>query len=276
MIKFGRVADAAIRFDREARGFEVATRVGAVAAGHSPELLGRLEVDGLPASVQTAAVGEPLSRHLAGRGPRAAKLATLDSIAAWILTIAATPPRDAPPTAELRYLEEEVLPHWTSHGAPEDLVARAANVPGAHVHGDLYVENVIVQPGGFTAIDWEDAQPDGLALSDMLDFLLGALFVLDRPAGLGEAEAKARLLRGESDLSSVLFSWIRRAAQTLELESDAVATLVTLRILDAASAWQKYDALNEGPPADSLPQGRFAELWLSDPALGPGWDRWRA
>jgi hypothetical protein len=212
---------------------------------------------------------------LAGRQSHAAKLATVDSIAEWILTIAATPPRDAPPAAELRYLERDVLPHWTGRGAPEDLLARVHAVPGAYVHGDLYVENLVVRPDGFTAIDWEDAQPDGLALSDLLDFLLGALFVLERPEGLGDAETKARLLRGESALSGVLFGWLRRAAQRLELEPQAVATLVTLRILDVASAWRRYDALGEGPTAETLPQERLAELWLSDPALGPQWDRWR-
>jgi hypothetical protein len=276
VVKFGRLPAAAERFDREERGFEIAARVGAVAAGRAPRLLGRLEVDGLPASVETAAVGEPLIAHLRGRSSRATKLATVDSIAEWILAVAATGPRDVPPEAELRYLERDVLPHWTGRGAPRDLVTRVEDVPGAHVHGDLYLENLIVRPDGFTAIDWEDAQPDGLALSDMLDFLLGALFVLDQPQGLGEAEAKARLLRGESDLSGVLFAWLRRAVQTLELEPAAVAPLVTLRILDAASAWRRYDALGEGEVADALPHERLAELWLSDPALGPDWNRWRA
>jgi hypothetical protein len=275
VVKFGRLAAAAERFDKDERGFEVAARVGAVASGRAPRPMGRLEVDGLPVSVETAAVGELLAAYLAGPRSRATKLATIDGIAEWILTVAATPPRDAPPEAELRYLERDVLPHWTGRGAPEDLVARVEAVPGAYVHGDLYVENLVVRSDGFTAIDWEDAQPDGLALSDLLDFLLGALFVLERREGLGEAVTKARLLRGESDLSGVLFGWLRKAAHTLELEPQAVATLVTLRILDVASAWRRYDALAEEPAAETLPQERLAELWLSDPALGPDWDRWR-
>ena len=188
----------------------------------------------------------------------------------------ALPPRPAPPEAELRYLERDVLPHWTGRGAPADLAARVAGVPGAPVHGDLVPQNVIVGPSGFTAIDWEDAQPDGLALSDLLDFLLGALIVLDRPGGLGDAEAKGRLLRGESDLSGVLFEWLRRAARALKLEPEAVAALVTLRILDVGSARRAYEAVDEAPVAETLPEERLAELWLSDPALGPDWDRWRA
>jgi hypothetical protein len=275
VVKFGRLPAAAERFDLDRRGFEVATRIGAVQSGRAPRPMGRLEVDGLPASVETAAVGELLTTFLAGPRPRAAKLATVDAIAEWILSVAAMPPRDAPPEAELRYLEEDVLPHWTSRGAPADLVARVEAVPGAHVHGDLWVDNLVVRPDGFTAIDWENAQPDGLALSDLLDFLSGALFVLERREGLGEAETKARLLRGESDLSGVLFGWLRRAAQTLELTPQAVATLVTLRILDVASAWRRYDAMGEAPAAETLPQERLAEVWLSDPALGPDWDRWR-
>jgi hypothetical protein len=276
VVKFGRLAAAADRFDREERGLEIAARVGAAAAGRAPRPLGRFEVDGLPASLETAAVGHPLRAHLAGRQPRAAKLATIDSIADWVLAVAAAPPRPAPPEAELRYLERDVLPHWTGRGAPADLAARVAGVPGAPVHGDLVPQNVIVGPSGFTAIDWEDAQPDGLALSDLLDFLLGALIVLDRPGGLGDAEAKGRLLRGESDLSGVLFEWLRRAARALKLEPEAVAALVTLRILDVGSARRAYEAVDEAPVAETLPEERLAELWLSDPALGPDWDRWRA
>ena len=54
------------RFDRETRGLEIAAQIGAVAAGHAPRPLGRFEVDGLPASLETAAVGDPLDAHLAG------------------------------------------------------------------------------------------------------------------------------------------------------------------------------------------------------------------
>jgi hypothetical protein len=276
VVKLGRVAAARERFDKDERGAEIARRVGAVAAGRAPRLIGRLEVDGLPASVETAAVGEPLGAYLAGRRSQAEKLAMIDLIADWVLTIAATPPREMPPVAELRYLEHDVLPHWTNRGAPHDLIARVGHVPGAYVHGDLYVANVVVHQGGFTAVDWEDAQPDGLALSDLLDFLTGALIVAGRSADLGIAEAQARLLRGDSDLSGILFKWFRRAAGDLALEADEVAALVTLRILDVATAWRGYASLSEGPPVETLPHERLAELWLSDPALGPNWDRWRA
>ena len=81
VVKFGRLAAARDRFDRETRGLEIAAQVGAVAAGHAPRPLGRFEVDGLPASLETAAVGDPLDAHLAARRPRAAKLATIESIA---------------------------------------------------------------------------------------------------------------------------------------------------------------------------------------------------
>jgi hypothetical protein len=275
VVKFGRLAAARERFDSEERGFEIAARVGAVAAGCAPRLIGRYEVDGLPASVETAAVGEPLRAHLAGRRPRAAKLATVDAIAAWILSVATAPPR-APPDSELRYLERDVLPHWADRGASADLVGRVAGVPGAPVHGDLGVGNVLVRPDGFTAVDWEDAQPDGLPLSDLVDFLLSALIVVDRAAGPDVAEAKVRLLCGESDLSPTLFAWLRKAARALGLEPDAVSALVTLRILDVASSSRRFEEeAGERRSAETLPQERLAARWLSDPALGPNWDRWR-
>jgi hypothetical protein len=105
---------------------------------------------------------------------------------------------------------------------------------------------------------------------------LAALVVLDRPREDGDVEAKARLLRGDSNLSGVLFEWLRRAARALELEPEAVAALVTLRILDVGSAMRTYEALDEAPAAEALPEERLAELWLSDPRLGPDWDSWRA
>ena len=145
------------------------------------------------------------------------------------------------------------------------------------MHGDLAPHNIVVRPeGGFTAIDWEDAQPDGLALSDLVDFLLGALVVLDRRPGDGDVEVKARLLRGDSDLSGFLFAWLRRTAAGARVRAAAVAALVTLRILDVGSAMRTYEALDEAPAAEALPEERLAELWLPIPFSGRDWDRWRA
>jgi hypothetical protein len=125
-------------------------------------------------------------------------------------------------------------------------------------------------------VDWEDAQPDGLPLSDLVDFLLSALIVVDRAAGPDVAEAKVRLLCGESDLSPTLFAWLRKAARALGLEPDAVSALVTLRILDVASSSRRFEEeAGERRSAETLPQERLAARWLSDPALGPNWDRWR-
>ena len=185
--------------------------------------------------------------------------------------------RTAPPEAELRYLARDVLPRWSAARRASRPRRASGRRTGAPVHGDLAPHNIVVRPeGGFTAIDWEDAQPDGLALSDLVGFLLGALVFLDRRPRDGDVEVKARLLRGDSDLSGFLFAWLRRTARALELEPEAVAALVTLRILDVGSAMRTYEALDEAPAAEALPEERLAELWLSDPLLGPDWDRWRA
>ena len=131
VVKFGRLAAARDRFDRETRGLEIAAQVGAVAAGHAPRPLGRFEVDGLPASLETAAVGDPLDAHLAARRPRAAKLATIESIADWLLTVAMESDRTAPPEAELRYLARDVLPCWSARRASRPRRASGRRTRGA-------------------------------------------------------------------------------------------------------------------------------------------------
>jgi hypothetical protein len=62
--------------------------------------------------------------------------------------------------------------------------------------------------------------------------------------------------------------------------AEAVGPLITLVWIDVASASRDYAESGGYSPNDSvpavLPYERLAHLWLSDRALGPGWDRWRS
>jgi aminoglycoside phosphotransferase (APT) family kinase protein len=254
VVKFGRLADAGSRFDAEERGFSVAR-----AMGHAPLLLGRFDVDGAPASVETAAAGRSLLIHLLGATPKPAKLATIDAVAGWLVSVAAAAAQQAPPVRELDYLEREVVPRWVDRGAPKDLVDRVRDLPAVPTHGDLAPTNVIVDGDRFTAVDWEDAQLDGLALSDLIDFLLGAL---------GTMDDRERVLLGQSELSPVFARWLERGRQALSLDSDTVRTLVTMRVLNVAVAWRRYAERDLGLRADVvLPEERLAVAWLG---LRPG------
>src|SRR5204862_5988637 len=82
---------------------------------------------------------------------------------------------------------------------------------------------------GFTAVDWESARRHGFPLWDLLYFLVDALVHLD---GAWQPERReshaARLLLGETASSEVLFRWVRKAVQALELPTDTVGAIATL------------------------------------------------
>ncbi len=281
VLKFGRLPDSNYRFDREAAAYERARYAGGVVLAHAPRQLGRVEVDGVSASLETAGVGERLATFLIAPGGRKRKLQTIEQVAAWLVEVASqtcSPTR--PPREELSYFAERVLPSWEPRGAPADLVSRVAAVPAVFKHGDVYPENIIVGPDGFTVVDWEDSEADGFPLFDLASFLSEALARRD---GAMSPDARERhfvsLFRGELPASATLFAWTRAAIDASHVPADAVGPVVTLFWLHLAYAARDFadraQVLANRPAAGPLLYERWARLWLSDPALGPTWDRWR-
>jgi hypothetical protein len=283
-LKFARVPGYAEPFDRDERGLAVARAAGGVVARHAPRLLGRLEVAGLAAGVETAAVGARLTHLLQSTLPRAEKVRAIDAVAGWTIEAAlATRTSSERLDRERRRLEEEVLPRWSDLAAPGDLVQRVDPVPAVLQHNDLGSWNVISRSSTeFVAVDWESARAEGLPLWDLVYFLTDAITHLDGASPVERRDGhNVPLFRGELESSGILFRWIREYVEALTLQPDSVAPLVTLCWMHhGLSGGRRRLAVGvHAPgdaPADELPDAeRIARLWLTTPGLGASWVAWR-
>jgi Phosphotransferase enzyme family len=282
VLKFARVPGHVEPFDRDQRGLEMARQASEPIAGHAPRLIGRFEADGLPASLESAAVGSRLDGILRAPGDRGGKLRAVEAVAAWLVeagrTTEAAPDRLEP---ERRRLADEVLPRWSHLGADCDLLTELGPVPAVFEHRDLGSWNVVARPGGFTAVDWESSVRDGFPLWDLLYFLTDSLAHLDGASPLeGRPAHAARLHRGELGSSTILFSWLRRMVDALAIPPQSVGRLATLCWLHHGLSHvpRRVVAGSIAPGLSGIPPylDGIARLWLTDPALGPGWQAWRA
>ncbi|MGH3072976.1 MAG: aminoglycoside phosphotransferase family protein [Gaiellaceae bacterium] len=278
-LKFARVPDYAEPFDRDERGLRLAHEVGGPIVEHAPHFLGRLVAGGLHASLESAAVGQRLIGFLHTAAPRREKLRAIEAVAGWTLAVArhtrAAPARLEPERDRLR---QHVLPKWP--GAPAELADELAAVPGVFQHRDLGSWNVVVRPGGFTVLDWEDAVLDAPPLWDLWYLLEDALAHLDGAAGPDARESHfVRLFRGELPASAILFRWTRQTVEVLDLPVDVVSTLATLCWLnEGLGHHERVSAIERYAPGTERARTqheRMGELWLSTPGLGLGWNAWR-
>jgi hypothetical protein len=283
VLKFARVPGYVEPFDRDERGLGIAHAAGNVIGRRAPRLHGRLEVAGLAATVETAAVGLRLTDFLQSPARREQKLRAIDAVAGWTiesaLTSAAPPDRLAP---ERRRLAEEVVPSWSDLAVPGDLVERVGSVPAVLQHNDLGSWNIVVRSeADFTAVDWESARAEGFPLWDLVYFLTDAITHLDGASPPERRDAhNHRLFRGELASSEILFGWLRRSVEALAIPEESVAPLVTLcwlhHGLSGGHRRAAVDAHAPGHSAADLPDAeRIARLWLSAPGLGPSWEAWR-
>jgi hypothetical protein len=292
VLKFARVSGYTESFDRDERGLALAAGSGELVRSHAPRLLGRFAGEELNASVETAAVGQSLVSYLTtSADSRSAKLRLIEEIAEWSIGAGvetAGSPEELEP--ERRRLKEEVVPAWAGLGASASLVDQLPPLVGVMQHNDLGTWNIVVRPEAagasrFTVLDWESARPDGMPLWDLWYFLYLALAELDGLSGIGEAELRDRerhavaLFRGELPSSEVFFRWTRRGVEACGVPADAVGALATLSFLHHGLSQSAREAAvrehAEGAEALEMLPPRLGRHWLSDPALGPGWDRWR-
>jgi hypothetical protein len=271
VVKAARVPGYEEPFARDEAGLALVEEAGGVALRHAPRLLGRFEVEGRHASVESAAVGERLSTLLSRdrtNGRRA-----YDDLTAWTLDVGKATSKTRALAPELSRLAEEVLPGWD---APESLLSGLDALPSVLQHNDLGTWNAVwASPGSFTVLDWESARGSGLPLWDLLYFAVDALGQLDRARTAEQrAEHAIRLLRGELPASRTLFASIQSYVSALGIPADSVGRLATLcwlhHGLSHLRRGEKLGAETQIPPAE-----RIAPVWVDDPLLGPGWDRWR-
>ena len=281
ILKFARVAGYSKRFDDDERGLRLARDAGDAVAAHAPRLVCRFEVDGVHASLESAAAGRRLRDVLRTPGERSAKLKLIERISDWILELGRL--TQAPPeatAAERERLRTDVVQKWGALGVPPELVDELPALSAVAQHNDLGTWNVVADEGNFVVVDWETTREAGLPLWDLLYFLADALVLLDgsgtpdqQPVGM------ARLFAGETPSSPLLFAWVRRAATAAAVPSEAVGPIATLCWLSHSlsagvhnldlAAWTPQD-----PPRVHGLEG-MARAWMAHPALGPRWSAWR-
>jgi hypothetical protein len=268
VVKFSRVPGFDASFLRDAAGLELARLAGGAAAAHAPGYLGRFAVDGLTASVETAAVGTQLLRLLPAR-----PLRLLADIADWTTRMALETRRPAADLAPERARLRAMTAAEGSRSLPADLVDRVPALPAVLQHNDLGSWNIISDGRGFTAVDWESAQAGGLPLWDLLYFAADVLPRLDGPADVDTLLARTlRIFAGESRHSRLLFRWVRDAASALQVPSPAWGPIAALCWLHhGRSASLREESLGEAVPVTPGHLARLAPAWLAHPGLGVDW-----
>ena len=272
-LKFARVPGNERPFDLDERALGLAAAAGGTVAAHAPELLGRFTVGRLDASLETATAGRRLLPVLTGSLPRESKLVEVERLAGWTEAVARETTGKGGP------LDPVFVRGALAHTAVPGLAEALVGVPGVFMHGDLWPDNILVEGESFGLIDWEAAQADGMPLWDLHYFLTAALAFVDEASSEAEKEEHfVRLHRGALESSRLLFDWTRRVVEASGLAPEAVGPLATLRVLWWAHVDSEHGQKTAAAGSDlGVPLSvRQAERWLSDPALGLGWDRWRA
>jgi hypothetical protein len=283
-LKFARVPGYTDPFDRDELGLRIAAAAGELVRRRAPRLLGRFEAAGLPASVETEAVGSRMTHFLLSPSRRAEKVRAIETVAAWTLDVALATARPPDQLAEeRRRLADEVVPRWRDRGVTIDIVERVGPVPGVLQHNDLGSWNIITRSvSEFTAVDWESARAVGFPLWDLVYFLTDALMHLDG-ASLGDNRRDAhnvRLFRGDVPSSEILFRWLHQSVEVLGIPEESVAPMITLcwlhHGLSGADRRARSDLRTPSDAAaDVADAERIARLWMRTDGLGPGWAAWR-
>ena len=281
VLKFARVAGYSERFDNDEHGLRLAQAAGGVVAARAPRLVGRFDVDGVHASLETAAAGRRLPDVLIEPGDHGAKVRVIERIAEWIVELGRrTQTSTEALAAERERLRRHVVPTWSELGVTAELVDALPRLRAVTQHNDLGAWNVVADTDNFVVVDWENYREGALPLWDLFYFLANALVLLEGadapehlPAGM------ARLFAGDARSSSVLFSWVRRGAEVAAVPPEAVGAVATLCWLSHSLSASSHNLdlatfTPRDPPRTHGIEG-MARAWMAHPALGPKWTVWR-
>lgn len=265
VLKFSRAPLAQVEPPTDAAGLGLVGALGGEAAARAPRLLGVSEADGRPFVVESAAAGADLVTVLRTAIPAKRKHALVDGVASWLIELGRASLRSRAGDATLpdaQHIERSAAEFGVDRAVLAD---RIASAPAVLEHGDAGLEHVLVDAASddFVVIDWERARADGLPFHDLCFFLAQALPTVDGEIDdprYDRHEAFARLFRGDSPSSPLLFGWIRRAVAAWGIPEEAVAALVS-------TLWLRFAVVDV--------RRHFAEAWFADPALGLDWSEWR-
>jgi hypothetical protein len=282
IVKLGRVPGYTDSFLRDEAGLAVVPARGTVAA-HAPTFLGRATVAGHAISVETAAIGRPLTDVLLGRSESAA-LEMVTAVTDWLVQLAsATRVAGVHLSTEVARIRDDVLPAWAAVLEPAEasaLVDALDGVPAVAQHNDVGSWNVLSRPPEFTVVDWESARARGLPIWDVLYFLADAFAHVDRAlSGTERADHALALFRGDSRWSPRVFAAVRRCVAALSVPPESVGAIATLCWMHhGTSGRRRSDALGRPGGSDGEAAQHIAEIargWLEDPQLGASWRAWR-
>jgi hypothetical protein len=282
VVKFARVPGYAEPFDRDEHGLSLVKEAPPSIAGRAPRLLGRVDADGLHASVESAAEGRRMDSFLSSRVARSTKLGLIETVADWVSELnRSTRVAADHGAAERTRLADEVVSLWVERGVSANLVDTVADVPLVLQHNDLGCWNIVADRGSFTVVDWESARRHGLPLWDLWYFLADALAGLDNAWDpIARERHFVRLFRGELPASRTLFTWTRRIVDTLQIPTTAVGPLATLCWLHHARShaddMQRLQRHARHAVAPEWLTVRLPEIWLGQPGLGSSWNAWNA
>jgi hypothetical protein len=263
ILKFERGHPDVFEAPMDARGLQLIADVGGVVAERAPRFYGISEAGGRPFVVESAALGAPLVNVLRAPLGDEHKRELVEAVAAWLVGLGSASigaPDEADPLRGLHVAGQLAADRGFDL---DELRGRVAGLPTVLEHGDVGLEHVIADGASFVVIDWELARRNGIPLTDLAFFLAQALPVLDGEVddpSYGKQEAFARLFRGQSPSSPLLFRWFGRACEAWGIPRNAVPAL-------AGITWLRL--------ADVDVRRHFAEMWFSDPALGLEWDAWQ-
>ena len=285
VLKFARVAGSSKRFDNDERGLRLARAAGDVIASHVPRIVGRFDVEGVHASLETAAAGRRLRDVLRTPGDRADKVRLVDRIAGWILELGRLT-RAAPAAleGEVVRVRGQVAAKSAELGIRPELVDELPPLPAVTQHNDLGTWNVVADQGNFVVVDWENARGAALPLWDLLYFLADALVLLDESDAANDSPQAvpgriARLFAGRAPSSHLLFAWVRCGADAAGVPLDAVAPITTLCWLSHSLSADDHNldlaALTPRDPPRLHGLEGMARAWMADPDLGLSWSTWR-
>ncbi len=206
-----------------------------VAAGRVPRVAFSGRAAGLGVLAETVATGRPFERLDAA----AARGAAAD-VVAWLSDLAVATSAAADPMV-LRAGLDRILVAYATAYAPDEaeleairarltiLAGSGPPVPTVFLHGDPGVQNLLVDAGRVTVLDWENGDPAGLPLWDVAIFLRS--YAVWSTAGRGRgsrfAAVRRHLVDGSAltpELATALEAYRRRVG----IAPAQVEPLVTL------------------------------------------------